>query len=252
MSARRMAAVRRRAAAPAKLGKHQPESLAQRAYRLVREEIMTGRLQPGDLIQTQDYADKLKMSRMPVYSALSALARDGLIDAIPNVGYAISPVTLADVREIFELRLLAETHATLRAMEHVTPNDIARLRELDALQNRLREKQSSDIRARGRFFHAHRTFHLTVAAMARNQRIHDVIAEALDESQRMQTLDPFSYTPQNLLPLGNQHGGIIEALASGRREDVVDAVRLHIVGAQDRLMNVLSASSEAALSTLDA
>src|SRR5690349_22570667 len=58
---------------------HAPESLTERAYRLIEEQIVTLRLKPGDVISEQTLSANFRIGRTPIREALQRLTREGLI-----------------------------------------------------------------------------------------------------------------------------------------------------------------------------
>ena len=68
------------------------------------------------------------MSKAPIRSAMMRLRQEGLIVSRGRQGNAVSPVTLRDIQEIFQLRLVLEVTAVRLAAGKV---DAARLRALN-------------------------------------------------------------------------------------------------------------------------
>ena len=67
------------------------------------DQIITGHLQPGDLIDDRDVAQRLGVSRAPVRTALDLLAEVGLVTIAPRQFTAVAPVSLRRVRESVEV-----------------------------------------------------------------------------------------------------------------------------------------------------
>jgi len=72
-------------------------SYAQKAYELLKEDIISQRINPGSLIVESDYADKFGMSRTPVREALKRLSNEGLIDIISRKGAIVKSFTIDDL-----------------------------------------------------------------------------------------------------------------------------------------------------------
>jgi DNA-binding GntR family transcriptional regulator len=103
--------------------------LRDEAYRALLAAIVTGELEPGQLIRDADLAAQAGLSRTPVREALARLADEGLVESKPN---AYTRVTRLDRRSCLEaftvlraLHVLAVTTAT----PWITPADIARMRQ---------------------------------------------------------------------------------------------------------------------------
>ena len=70
----------------------------------------------GEMFTEEQLASMLKMSRTPAREAMLRLAKDGLVEVRPRHGMRIKPVSVADIREIYEvLTGLESTAAALAA-----------------------------------------------------------------------------------------------------------------------------------------
>lgn len=106
------------------------KTVGELAYEVIKDAIVSGRFAPGERLRQEALASAIGISRIPVRSALIQLESDGLVSFHPRRGAVVRSLTIEQVREIYELRELLETHALRRSMESMTPQRIARLREL--------------------------------------------------------------------------------------------------------------------------
>jgi DNA-binding GntR family transcriptional regulator len=96
-------------------------SLAERAYRQLRDEIVTLALRPGDVIDERQLQAHLNVGRTPIREALLRLAGDRLVTIHARRGTFVSDMNLTDLRSVFEVRepleALAARLAAVRATE---------------------------------------------------------------------------------------------------------------------------------------
>ncbi|MFD3593021.1 GntR family transcriptional regulator [Nocardia sp. NPDC058640] len=111
------------AAEPAK------KSLRDQAYEELRDRIIDLRLSPGQRLVERDIATELAISRIPLREALQMLEREGLVVIVPRQGAIVAPFTVADVRDLFDVRESLEVLAARLAAERAEPTDLAALRE---------------------------------------------------------------------------------------------------------------------------
>ena len=83
-----------------RLVKSLPERLAER----ILEDVMTGRLRPGERLKEELLAETHAVSRATVREALIALARQGYVVRIPRSGARIAEFSRNDLDDLFELR----------------------------------------------------------------------------------------------------------------------------------------------------
>jgi DNA-binding GntR family transcriptional regulator len=73
--------------------------LRDRAYRMLRDAIVTGELAPGAVISDAELAARVGLSRTPVREALARLADDGLVETKPHAWTRVTPLLLREVRD---------------------------------------------------------------------------------------------------------------------------------------------------------
>jgi len=109
-----------------KLVKSLPERLAER----VLEDVMTGRLKPGDRLKEELLAQTHAVSRATVREALIALARQGYVVRIPRSGARIAEFSRQDLDDLFELRAALLSTAAGRYARQAGPAQRAELEVL--------------------------------------------------------------------------------------------------------------------------
>lgn len=113
------------------------ETLAQRVYDTLHEEIVTGSLQPGDPLVRRTLAKRLGVSPMPVTEALLRLEFDGLVESQPLYSSRVRTLSLEDVRNDDVLREAVECQAARQCAENASDDQLAKLlsdaRTLDRL-----------------------------------------------------------------------------------------------------------------------
>src|SRR5262245_62001130 len=85
--------------------------LSQVAFQRIKRDILTCVLPPGHQVTEAELAHRYALGKAPIRAALVGLCQSGFVRAIPRQGYLISPVTMRDVQEITQLRLLLEPEA---------------------------------------------------------------------------------------------------------------------------------------------
>ncbi|MDQ4145816.1 MAG: GntR family transcriptional regulator [Actinomycetota bacterium] len=211
-------------------------SLSDKAYLNIKDEILTGRLRPGEIVAANQLADVYRMSRTPIHEALKLLASEGLVQVIPRVGYVISSISVTDVQEIFQLRVTLEALALELALQRVTDKDIEAFERIQAATKKAaRSIPRSDPQFVRRSIEANRDFHARVADLSGNRRLADMIRGLLDESQRIMLLDPNTRKGIDFMS-SPQHREVVDALARRDRDAAREAMIGHIRLAQERIL----------------
>jgi len=95
-------------------------TIKQQVYQIIKNQICNGDYQPGEWLQENELANKLKVSRSPVREALRNLASDGLVIEVPNKGVFVKKITPKDIEDIFDLRVMLESYAIQKSLTHLT------------------------------------------------------------------------------------------------------------------------------------
>jgi DNA-binding GntR family transcriptional regulator len=94
-------------------------SLSDQAEQILKEEILSGRIPPGERIDIPALAESWKVSQTPIREAVKILGEQGLIDISPRRGSFVAQVDRTALREIFELRIALESATTRLATPRV-------------------------------------------------------------------------------------------------------------------------------------
>ena len=87
----------------------------------LRELILTGRLGAGETLRQDELSAFLSVSRTPLREAIITLEAEGLVVNHPHRGAVVYRPTADELREIYDIRILLETHAAQTATERMTP-----------------------------------------------------------------------------------------------------------------------------------
>ena len=96
-------------------------------------------------------------------------------------GYRVTPISLADVRHVFELRLVLEPAAVEMAVRNSLPDDLAQLHDL-AHATHPRGAQADE------YLSNHLAFHVALAERSGNPRIAEAVRDLLTEMERLPRL----------------------------------------------------------------
>src|SRR5512132_3325636 len=96
-------------------------SQAVKAQLRLREMILAGELPGGSRIAELAIVEKLGVSRTPIRAALVRLEQEGLLQALPNGGFAVRTFSERDVSDAIEMRGTVEGLAARLAAERGAP-----------------------------------------------------------------------------------------------------------------------------------
>jgi DNA-binding GntR family transcriptional regulator len=92
----------------------------------LRKMIASGEMMDGARLVERELAERFSVSRIPLREALRKLETEGLIEINRNRGAVVRTLTLADVEEVYGLRMLLEGDAIYRAVKRMDDETLVR------------------------------------------------------------------------------------------------------------------------------
>jgi DNA-binding GntR family transcriptional regulator len=190
----------------------------------LRNEIISGLLEPGERVLEVDLARKFGVSRQPVREAIRTLEREGLLTSLPNRGTFVTRVSLEDAIAIQDIRAQLEGLAARLAVEHLTAADFKRLRELiKQMRSAAKRRASHDLVA------LDLEFHTVITTRAKHRLLLEVLASVGVYTRGFIVHTRSYYAAQrNLQFVASSHALVLEALLTREPERAEQAIHAHI------------------------
>jgi DNA-binding GntR family transcriptional regulator len=148
-----------------------PVSARERAYRSIRERLITLDLPPGSVVDVSCLVKECSLGITPVREAIQRLASDELLAIHPRRGTVVTEPSLSQARHIFEVRDVFEGCAVRLATQRATALDLSELRLLVDLQRAERDEEDYV-----RFLQHDFEYHMRIARVSGNP----MLVRALD------------------------------------------------------------------------
>ena len=217
-----------RTAAPA--GRKQlrkANSLAERAYLEIRNQILKGELPVGVALSRRKLAGQLNISVPPVSEALQRLEREGLVESKPRVGTRVRIPTGQDVEDRSLVREALETQAARLFAERATSGEKKELRQMGRHVDQLYASSETAAANRDFLFSVntyHMGLHLRIAECARCPALRD----AIEKEQVLIFNWLYDTAAQRRSLASDYHALLTDALATGTPAQADAAMRRHI------------------------
>ncbi|MFN2628462.1 MAG: GntR family transcriptional regulator [Gaiellaceae bacterium] len=203
-------------------------TLWQRAYGHLREEIITGRLQPGTELAEVALSEQLGVSRGPIREAIGRLAAEGLVTVRPRRGAVVRLLSKDEFLELYQVREALEIMAVRLSVPRLGPEDFSALQALiDAMAGHAEHGEVTE------FFEANVAFHAYLFEASGNRKLQELYGQLLGQMGR--------YRMRSLTLRGNlqrsiaEHGAILRAARRGNAERAAHLMSEHIRVPQRRL-----------------
>ena len=198
-----------------------PPSLAEHVALVLREDIVSGRLPPGDRLTEAAVMERTGVSRTPVREGLRRLEAEGLVITYRGrgafVAYRLSP---DEAFLIYDCRLVLEPALTSLAAERMTPEALAQVR---AVLDRFCDAVDAAPAEAGRL---DAEFHLAIYEASGSQ----LMGVLRGYWRRLQLeLSERVYATEVPVRFVREHIGIFQALERGDAQLAGDRMKQHIV-----------------------
>ncbi|WP_436953804.1 GntR family transcriptional regulator [Streptomyces sp. SudanB182_2057] len=197
-------------------------SYRERVADALRAALVAGELRPGEVYSAPSLAARFGVSATPVREAMLDLAKEGLVDTVPNKGFRVTVVSDRQLDEYTQIRALVEiptVAALARTADRVS---------LEALRPAAREivaaAAAGDLIA---YVEADTRFHLGLLALAGNAHLVEVVADLRGRS-RLYGLTALVRAGR-LLASAEEHLELLDALLE-RDERAVHALMTRHLG----------------------
>ena len=88
-----------------------PLTRVEETVNAIREDIVSGALTPGGKLAVEHLRKRYGVGSSTIRESLSLLLPDGLVTARGQRGFTVAPISIADLQDLSDTRILLETHA---------------------------------------------------------------------------------------------------------------------------------------------
>jgi DNA-binding GntR family transcriptional regulator len=199
------------------------ESLADRAYREIRDRLVMLDIRPGSPINEDQLGTSLGIGRTPVREALKRLAYERLVVAYPRRGTFATDVNITDLAHISEMRQHLEPLAAASAARRATAPERASLRELAGTLQSEAVSRMGALELMRLDLEAHRALY----AATHNPHLEDTLVRYDNLANRIWCL--FIHRLPGMAGHISEHGPLLEAVVAGDADAAAELARAHVV-----------------------
>jgi len=209
------------------------------AYDSIKAAILSREFQPGSHLGEAALAQRLGISRTPIREAFRRLGAEGWLEILPDLGVRVTEWSARDVDEVFEARMLLESHIARRAAERVTPEQIATLRRhAEHMESLLDEPVDAIVEERSA---ANNAFHDLLVQAAGSSRLQRILRLMVEIPVVKWTFK--GYSADETRRSVAHHFEIIAALEARDGEWAASTMRSHILSARNAVLRRLAADT---------
>jgi DNA-binding GntR family transcriptional regulator len=198
----------------------------------LRDAIIRGQLAEGEILRQDTIAQMFNVSRIPVREALQRLEAQGLVTSTRYKGVVVTPMSIAEIEEVFEFRALLEPRVIAFAVPQMTAASLDQARAYcEAFSAETQPTRWGDL---------NRQFHSALYADARRPYFMSVIDKTNDRIDRYVRAQ--LELTHGMERARRDHQAILDACVAGDAQAAADLTREHIVNAGRTLVAFLKAA----------
>lgn len=208
------------------------KGLDDKAADMLRQEILTGEMEPGSRLVEARLAEKLDVSQGTIRAALKLLAREGLVVHDPFRGTSVKALTPEDAWEIYTLRNTLEAMGAKLAAERITPDKAKTLKE--AFAQLVASVKNSDWQL---VIEADYNLHRVIFEMSAHKRLQEMYA--IIETQTRLYINATGGLRTDLAKISELHESLVEAIVNGEADRAQKIAADHNTEDGETLVNML-------------
>ena len=199
----------------------------------LEEDIVTGRLRPGERLDEVSLATSSGVSRTPVREVLQRLASSGLVDLRPRRGAIVAQISIGRLVEMFEVTAELEGMCGRLAARRMTAEEhVALAAALDACR---RTAAAGDCDA---YYFENKRFHHIIYDGSHNGFL---AAQAQALHRRLEPYRRLQLRVRTRLPTSlAEHEGVVALLVAGNAEGTERALKAHVAIQGERFNDLLA------------
>ena len=207
-------------------------SLTDQVYSAIKNDILTCRLDPGSRIAQSQLVRRYAFGITPIREALKRLEQEGYVQSIPRFGYLIAPITVQDVEDLYDLRLILEQSAIRLAIQRASAEQAEQIRQSANFTYTFKDSASYL-----RFLEHNNHFHVGIALTSGNRKLAQLLADVLNEMTRIFNLG--LDLRDSAEEMRGEHIALAEAIAARDIPRAEEVVRDQIQLSRQRVLEML-------------
>lgn len=206
------------------------ENLGIRAYKKLKTDIIKGEFRPDEKLRMSVLKERYDLGIGPLREALSQLVAEHLVVAISQRGYRVSPMSLAELHDLYDAR--AELEAMMLGLAIDRGDDAW---EADILGKSYQLAKVSEANTPSSLLEIwdarHSAFHTALVSGCRSPQLMKVREGLFDKVQRYRHvwLKETVFSTEALVLKRQEHNALVEVTLAHRKEDAEKMMREHLM-----------------------
>ena len=197
-------------------------NLKNKAYQIIKERIISCDYKPNTFLNEADLIEEIDASRTPIREALNKLEQEGFVQIIPKKGVMVTGLTLVEINQTFEARILLEPFIINNYMNRI---DRDALIEIQKASEQLIQTAPS-------------TKTPEEFCCLDNKFFNDMLDHIYDQNQRIRLFSGQDIWERHI-EAAREHIELIRYILNDQKEEASAAITLHLIKSKEAAVNSL-------------
>lgn len=218
-------------------------SYKDQVYQHLKQLIVKGDLNPGEIYSEQMFANQLEVSRTPVREAILQLKHEGFVEIYNNRGISVKPISLDDINQILQARTAIEGYSVKYLTEHI--HTVEGQKALQQMQNCLNETKNflADNASHYKYMKADIEFHGIIVHFTQNTYFIKTVDQMRSKLEQI-TINSLTFKNRHKDALA-EHQKIFQGICSGDGQKAESIFNEHMLITGNILKTCFNAKSMA-------
>ncbi len=186
-------------------------------YEEIRDRILNGEYKPNQALVASELSREFDISVIPIREAFRLLENEGLLAGVPHKSVTVSDYDIDDIRQIYAVRKILESHAARLAAESFSKKSLRSLKKVfSEMERHLKEE---DYR---RYFETNTLFHRILCEESGNKWLCRLIFDLWGKTRRSNAA--VKYNPDHRTRMMAGHRSIISAIEAEMNPSEVESI----------------------------
>ena len=194
------------------------KSLKEQVYEYLREQMRTGSLRPGSIIDMEETSGRLGVSKTPLRDALLLLETEGFVSILPRRKVIVNPLTLQEIRDFYEILGALEATALSAAFGRIGAVELGLMETLNSEMKQAIDRNDFDL-----YYEKNLAFHDVFLSLSGNgylKKTVNTLKKRLYDFPR-----PEGFVKEWEQASIGEHAALIDSLRRGSVREAVEQIR---------------------------
>lgn len=209
-------------------------NLKNKAYQIIKERIISCDYKPNTFLNEAELIEEIDASRTPIREALNKLEQEGFVRIIPKKGVMVTGLTLVEINQTFEARILLEPFIINNYMNRIDKDALIEIQKAsEVLIQAVPASRSPE-----KFCNLDNQLHRLLNKACPNKFFNDMLDHIYDQNQRIRLFSGQDIWERHV-EAAKEHTELIRYILNGQKDEAAAAITLHLIKSKEAAVNSL-------------